>query len=133
MASNAFAGVGTVFKRGAVAVAEVSSISGPNISRGHIDVTNLDSTGGYREFIAGFRDAGEITLTMNFTFATWQDFKDDIDQEDPVAYSIALSNTEDTIISFDGLVTALGMAIPFDDKVTSDVTIKIDSILTITS
>ena len=133
MASNAFAGVGTVFKRGAVAVAEVSSISGPNISRGHIDVTNLDSTGGYREFIAGFRDAGEVTLTMNFTFATWQDFKDDIDQEDPVAYSIALSNTEDTIISFDGLVTALGMAIPFDDKVTSDVTIKIDSILTITS
>lgn len=133
MASNAFAGVGTIFKRGAIAVAEISSISGPNISRGHIDVTNLDSTGGYREFIAGFRDAGEVTLTMNFTFTTWQDFKDDIDQEGSVAYSITLPNTEGTIISFDGLVTALGMAIPFDDKVTSDVTIKIDSVLIISS
>lgn len=133
MASNAFAGVGTVFKRGIVAVAEISSISGPNISRGHIDVTNLDSTGGYREFISGFRDAGEVTLTMNFTFATWQDFKDDIDNDDAVAYSITLPNTEGTIISFDGLVTSLGMAIPFDDKVTSDVTIKIDSVLTISS
>lgn len=133
MASNAFAGVGTVFKRGAVAIAEISSISGPNISRGHIDVTNLDSTSGYREFIAGFRDAGEVTLTMNFTFATWQDFKDDIDDDAAVSYSIELPNTEGTIISFDGLVTSLGMAIPFDDKVTSDVTIKIDSVLTISS
>lgn len=133
MASNAFAGVGTILKRGEVAVAEISSISGPNISRAHIDVTNLDSTGGYREFIAGFRDAGEVTLTMNFTFTTWQDFKDDIDQEASVEYSITLPNTEGTIITFDGLVTALGMAIPFDDKVTSDVTIKIDSVLVISS
>lgn len=133
MASNAFAGVGAIFKRGVVAIAEVISISGPNISRAHIDVTSLDSTGGYREFIAGFRDAGEVTLSMNFTFATWQDFKDDIDNDDAVAYSITLPNTEETIISFDGLVTSLGMAIPFDDKVTSDVTIKIDSVLTISS
>lgn len=133
MASNAFAGVGTIFKRGIVAVAEVISISGPNVSRAHIDVTNLDSIDGYREFIAGFRDAGEVTLTMNFTFATWQDFKDDIDNDDAVAYSIELPNTEGTIISFDGLVTSLGMAIPFDDKVTSDVTIKVDSVLTVSS
>jgi predicted secreted protein len=133
MASNAFAGVGTVFKRGIVAIAEVISISGPNISRAHIDVTNLDSTNGYREFIAGFRDAGEVTLSMNFTFATWQDFKDDIDDDNSVSYSVELPNTEGTIITFDGLVTSLGMAIPFDDKVTSDVTIKVDSVLVITS
>jgi hypothetical protein len=64
MASDAFAGVGTVFKRGAVAIAEITSISGPNLTRGTIDVTNLDSTNGYREFIAGFRDGGEVTLSM---------------------------------------------------------------------
>lgn len=133
MASNAFAGVGTVFKRGAVAIAEIISIAGPNISRAHIDVTSLDSTDGYREFIAGFRDAGEVTLSMNFTRDTWDDFKDDIDNEDSVGYSIVLSDTGETTISFDGLVTALGMAVPFDDKVTSDVTIKIDSVLTMTS
>lgn len=133
MASNAFSGVGTIFKRGAVAIAEINSISGPNISRGHIDVTSFDSTSGYREFIAGFRDAGEITLSMNFTFATWQDFKDDIDQDASIEYSITLPNTEGTIITFDGLVTTLGMAIPFDDKVTSDITIKIDSVLVISS
>ena len=133
MASNAFAGVGTVFKRGAAAIAEVISISGPNLTRGTIDVTNLDSTNGYKEFIAGFRDGGEVTLSMNFTMATWQDFKDDIDSDDSVAYSIVLGNTEENTFGFDAFVTALGMAIPFDDKVSSDVTLKIDGELTITS
>lgn len=133
MASNAFAGVGTVFKRGEVAVAEITAISGPNITRGTIDVTNLDSTNGYREFIGAFRDGGEVTLSMNFTMETWQDFKDDIDNDDPVAYSIVLGNTEENTFGFDALVTSLGMAIPFDDKVSSDVTLKIDGQLTITS
>jgi len=38
-----------------------------------IDVTSLDSSGGYREFIASFRDAGEVTLNMNFTLASYDD------------------------------------------------------------
>jgi predicted secreted protein len=133
MASSAFSGVGTVFKRGAVAVAEITNISGPNITRGTIDVTNLDSTNGYKEFIGAFRDGGEVTLSMNFTMATWQDFKDDIDDDDPVAYSIVLGNTEENTFGFDALVTSLGMAIPFDDKVSSDVALKIDGELDITS
>ncbi len=133
MSSDAFAGVGTVFKRGAVAIAEITSISGPNLTRGTIDVTNLDSTNGYREFIAGFRDGGEVTLSMNFTMATWQDFKDDFDSDDAVTYSIVLGNTEENTFGFDAFITSLGMAVPFDDKVSSDVTLKIDGELTITS
>lgn len=133
MSSDAFAGVGTVFKRGIVGIAEIVSIIGPNLARGTIDVTNLDSTNGYREFIAAFRDSGEVVLSMNFTMATWQDFKDDFDDDDPVTYTIALPNTEATEFSFGALITALGMAIPFDDKVSSDVTLKIDGELSISS
>ena len=133
MSSDAFAGVGTVFKRGVVGIAEIVSITGPNLTRGTIDVTNLDSTNGYREFIAAFRDSGEVVLSMNFTMATWQDFKDDFDDDDPVTYTIVLPNTEATEFSFGALITALGMAIPFDDKVSSDVTLKIDGELSISS
>lgn len=133
MASNAFSGVGTTFLRGSVAVAEVLSISGPNLSRGTIDVTNLDSTGGYKEFIAGFRDGGEVTLSMNFTMGTWNDFKDDFDLDTAVAYSIVLGNTAENTFGFNAFITSLGMAVPLDDKVSSDVTLKIDGALTITS
>ena len=68
--SNAKAGVGTLFRRWSgtawVNIAEINSISGPNMSRDTIDVTSLDSTGGYREFIPGFRDGGTVQLAMNF-------------------------------------------------------------------
>ena len=52
MASNAISGVGTVFLRAGTALAEVNSITGPGMTRDFIDVTSLDSTSGYREFIA---------------------------------------------------------------------------------
>ena len=133
MSSNAFSGVGTSFKRNSVAVAEVNSITGPNKSRGTIDVTSLDSTGGYREFIGGFRDGGSITLSMNFTMATYNDFNEDFESATLQTYSIVLPDTGATTFSFSGLVTELGMAIPLDDKVTSDVTIKVSGVITLDS
>jgi len=45
-----------------VPVGNLSSIGGLELSADTIDVTTLDSTGGYREFIAGFKDAGEVAL-----------------------------------------------------------------------
>lgn len=45
-----------------VAVAGLTSIGGLELSADTIDVTTLDSDGGYREFIAGFKDAGEVSL-----------------------------------------------------------------------
>lgn len=133
MTSNAFSGVGTKFKRNSVDVAEVNSITGPNKTRGTIDVTSLDSTGGYREFIGGFRDAGTVTLNMNFTMATFNDFNEDFESATLQSYSIVLPDSGGTTFSFSGLVTDLGMAVPMDDKVTSDVTIKISGVVTLDS
>lgn len=48
------------------AVGSVTSIDGPNPSAETIDVTALDSTGGYREFITSFKDGGEVTFGINF-------------------------------------------------------------------
>jgi len=137
MASNAFSGVGTAFNRGDgssaeafVAIAEINSIGGPNLSRDVIDVTSLDSTGGYREFIAGFRDGGEVTLNMNFTLDGYDDLKADFDSDDTVNYQIVLADTGATTFDFAALVTALGVSVPMDDKVTCDVTLKISGAVT---
>jgi predicted secreted protein len=107
------------------AIAEINSISGPNKSRATMDVTSLDSTGGYREFRASFRDPGEVQLSMNFTLATYTLLNDDFEDESPRDYQIVFPDTGETTFEFSGLVTAMGSAVPLDDKVTATVTIKI--------
>ena len=51
----------------------VSDISGPDFSKDEIEVTALDTSGGFKSYIGGLKDAGNMTLEMNFTqdsFAT---------------------------------------------------------------
>lgn len=129
MASTAVAGVGTIFQRwsGAawVAISEINQITGPGMSRDTIDVTSLDSTGGYREFIAGFRNAGTVQLSMNFTRSAYELFRTDFESNVVKNYRIVLPDAENTSLEFMGLVTELPMTIPADDKITSDVTIQL--------
>jgi predicted secreted protein len=137
MASNAVSGVGTKFLRWSgsawVVLSEITSITGPTMTRDFIDVTSLDSTGGYREFITGFRDAGTISLSMNFTRDTYDAFKADFESAAAKYYEIVLSDVENTTLEFEGLVTECPITIPTDDKITSDVTIKISGVVTVNS
>ena len=133
MPSNAIAGVGTIFGRsgssesegGYVAIAEVNSITGPSMTRDFIDVTSLDSTGGYREFIGGFRDGGDVSLNMNFTFDGYNQMLTDFESDSAVYYIITLPDTAGTSVTFAAFVTDLPLGITPDDKVTIDVTLKI--------
>jgi predicted secreted protein len=129
MASTAVSGVGTKFQRWNgttyVSLAEVNSITGPSMTRAFIDVTSLDSTGGYREFITGFRDAGTISLKMNFTTASYAFIKEDFQKVAANAYKIVLSDPGLSTLEFEGLVTELPLSIPTDDKISADCTIKI--------
>ena len=135
MASNAFSGIGTKFYMDSQAIAEINNIDGPNLARDTIDVTSLDSTGGYREFIGGFRDGGEVTLEMNFTESGWIDLKARFEEETNHAYSITLDEggTNEFEFEFSAWITALGVAVPLDDKITCSVTLKIDGQLTFNS
>ena len=135
--SNAIAGVGTKFRRwnGAnwVDISEINSITGAGKTRDTIDVTSLDSTGGYREFIGGFRDGGTVTLPMNFTRSTYDTMNTDYESDDLQNYEILLPDAEGTSFEFEALVTELGLAIPADDKVTADVTLKVSGQIIINS
>jgi len=123
--TDAIAGVGTVFTRDSVAIAEIRNITGPGMTRDFIDVSNLDSIGGYREFIAGFRDGGELTFSMNFTIGGYDDLLLDYESESVQSYELILPDSGTTTFSFDGFVTNLPLNITPDDAVTVDVTIKI--------
>lgn len=135
----AITGVGTVFNRwnatssGWEAIAEVNRITGPNMSRDSIDTTALDTEGGYRTFINGFRNAGEIQLEANFTRDGFEAFQTDFESDVPQDYQIVLPDTDETTLEFSGLVQELPLTIPPDDKVTMNVVIKISGPVTLVS
>jgi len=139
MASNAKAGVGTEFRRWNSStgvwetIAEINNITGPGMTRDTIDVTSLDSTGGYREFITGFRNPGTITLNMNFTRSVLDTMKADFESDTAQNYEIVLPDPETTTLEFEGLVTEIPLTIPPDDKITLDVTIQISGEVTLNS
>ena len=140
MTTDAISGVGTSFKRGDAAsnevftaIAEINSISGPTMSRNFIDVTSLDSTGGYREFIGSFRDPGTVTLNMNFTRDGYIQMKTDFEASSSVNYQIVLPDSGNTTLDFTAFVTDLPLDIPLDDKITINVTLKVTGQVTVTS
>lgn len=127
------AGVGSKIQRWSgtayVDIAQVTNIGGPSASREMIDVTALDTTGGYRKFIGSFRDAGAINLTMNFTNAGYKQMKTDFESSAPVGYQISVpdetNNALGTSVQFYGLVQELPLTIPTDAQITADIVIKI--------
>ncbi|KKL64286.1 hypothetical protein LCGC14_2166540 [marine sediment metagenome] len=129
MASQATAGVGTTFRRwdgtNWVEIAEIKQITGPGKTRTTIDVTSLDSTGGYNEFIGGFRDGGTVVLAMIFRRDTYEIMDGDFESNVLRNYEIYLPDDEFTSIEFEGLVTELPLEIAPDDAITTNVTIKV--------
>lgn len=136
MASNAISGVGAKFKRMSGTfqeIAEITSISGPNLQRDTIEVTSLGTLTGYKEFIPGFRDSGEVSLEMNFYVHNYTKLKADFESQALGQYQIVLGDTGATTFEFYGLVTAMSMSVPTADKVSSTVTIKVSGSVTVTS
>lgn len=73
MPAEADLGYGTKFQTGNGASPEVftdlafvTSITPPGMSRDSIDSSHMQSPDEWRQFIAGMKDAGEVTLELNF-------------------------------------------------------------------
>ncbi len=134
------------------AIGNVSSITGPTQTRDAIEKSTMDSTSKFREFIPGMLDAGETTFEVNYdgsasgnaaflggTNATTGLLKSN---NTALSYFVVYNDgaaTATTAASHytnhshwyaKGLMTSLGHAIPFDDKITQSVTIKFTGVAT---
>lgn len=129
MATTAVTGKGTIFSRWSgtawTPIANINSISGPTMTRETVDVTTLDSPGGYRQFIGSLRDGGDVSLSMNFDQETYAQMKADFEDDKLQKYQIVLPDSVNTTLVFEGIVTDCPLDIPLDDKITADITIKI--------
>lgn len=123
--SEAITGQGTIFKRNGAAIGEINSIDGPTKSRETIEVTRLEDVDGYRQYIAGLREPGTVTLNMNFTRDNYDVLNADFESDTIQSYAIELPDEDETVFTFSGFVTELPISIPIGDKITCDVTIQI--------
>ena len=101
-ASVAKPAFGTLFKKGATTIAEVTSISGPGMTRDTIEVSHMESPSGAKEFVGGMTDAGEVTIEMNFLPAnsTQKDFAAELYSGTADSYSIVWADATWTFTAF---------------------------------
>lgn len=121
--------VGTTLKIGAESattkVGGLTSIGGIEVSADTVDVTSLDTTGGYKEYLAGFKDAGEVSL---------EGYLDDADDGQAAVYAALNSGTVQKCEiafpngakwTFDGIVAGFSTSASTEDAVTFSSTIRV--------
>lgn len=126
--TEAISAFGTTLKKGEEAIAELTNIGGPSLSADTIDVTSHGSaTDGYREFIQGVRDGGEISIEGNFIpgNAGQKALKADFDTGTAYDYTITFPVVTGVNWTFSAIVTAFECSAPFDDKASFTATLKV--------
>jgi predicted secreted protein len=118
-------------------IGDLTNISGPSMSAEEIDVSSHDSDGNFREFVAGFLDPGEISLEGNLTAAGGAAdlnaaFNDRALRNFHAVFPEVISTGPGLIGSasylrwvFNGTVTGVETAAPYDDKATFSATVRI--------
>ena len=137
--TSAAAGVGSAFKLGDAAspevfttVAEVLSIGGPDITAEEIEVTSLDSAGGYKEYITGLKDGGTVALEMNWIKSNSQQtsMRDLVDSGTQRNYEIAFSDSPNTVAAFAGKVTSFSMSADPGSQLKASMSVRISGAVT---
>lgn len=113
-------------------IAQVASLSGPNMQAETIDVTTHDSPSAVREFVAGLIDPGEFTAGLVFdpNLAThiglWNDL---VARTVAVSFALYFPTLLNVSWGFEGQITGMGPieASP-DGAVTTTATIKISGV-----
>lgn len=104
---------------------EVYDVSPPNQQTDEVEVTHYGSEGGYREFIGGLSDGGEVTFSINWVPANATDvILRTLHGSRAVRYqSIEFPN--EARINFYGWVKGFEKGTPMDDKMTATVTVRV--------
>ena len=112
------------------AIASITSVSGPGISRDTVDVTAHDSADRYREFIGGLVDGGEVSADINWdpkgvlgAGNATTILMGDLEDPNPVSYEIAFPDGSKFAAAL--LITGFEPDAPHDDKLTASLSFKV--------
>ena len=106
-----------------------------SISRGTVDVTDHDSASGYREYLPGVADAGDLSFTIGFDPTDADHIQGagtglmgDLEQDGctMAAWEWQLNSCSGTHkLTFDGFVSGFTITAPVEGENTADVTVKV--------
>lgn len=115
------------------AIANITSVSGPGLSRDTIDVTAHDSPNAYMEFVGSLIDGGEVSAEINWDPAaadlgstpanTTETLIGDLEDTDPVSYEIAFP--DGAKFAADLLITGFEFDAPYDDKLAATLSFQV--------
>ena len=130
-------------------IGDLTNVSGPTLSAEEIDVSSHDSTGNYREFVSGFLDGGEVSLEGNLTAGGGADdlltaFGDRTGRYFAVVFPATGTNPSTAATAeyglnywlrwtFEGTVTGVETAAPYDDKASFSATVRLSGAPTLTA
>ena len=126
-------GTGTGSPEDYVTILGIKSISGPSITRDTHDTTVMTSPGGWREFIGGLKDGGEVSFTANWLprDTTQGDLAEEFDKDSCESRSNwrivvpACPGEPEVYLEFAGVLTGQNIEIPMDDLMGFEGTIKV--------
>lgn len=126
-------GFGTQLKRGDgggpetfTAIANVTNIGGPSLSRETYDTTTHGSPDGWREFIGGLRDGGEVSADINYDPDEHDSLFDDFDDVESRTWQVVFPPAAGSAVwQFEAILTGFEPTAPHDDKLTATVSFKV--------
>lgn len=118
---------GTKFTIDGVAVGSLTSISGIEITADSVDVSAMDNTSGYKEYLAGLKDGGEVPF---------EGFMDGADEGQDKAYealndeqvhkcAIVFPKAIGKTWSFDGIVSKFATGAQMNNAITFSGAVKV--------
>lgn len=107
------------------AIAEITSITPPSVTRDIIDATHTGSPDQWREHIPGLKDGGEVSCEMNFVPNSNSSNILIAVQTDVFARDFRIVFPDGTIWNFNAFCTGFEPDAPFDDKMTATATFKV--------
>jgi Lambda phage tail tube protein, TTP len=109
-------------------IAQISSLSGPNLQASTIDVTTHDSVNATREFVSGLIDAGEFTVGLIYdpNVVTHTALWTDLVARTSASFALHFPTLLNMSWGFEGYITGFGpIEAQPDGAITATITIKL--------
>lgn len=123
--------MGTKLFIGANSIAELTEISGLELSADTLDTTTLDNSNNYRTFIQGMKDAGEVSMSGFFNPADTLGQKAIYDlfvAGTVSSFSIVFPSAMGASWTFSGVVTGVTTGSSMEDLVSFEATVKVSGV-----
>lgn len=104
---------------------EITAVTPPPMSRDTVDATHMQSPEKWREFIAGLKDGGEISMDLNFIPASETDVRLREAQTEDKPSPVEIEFPNGSVWSFKAFCTGYEPDVPLDDKMTATCTWKV--------